>query len=339
MASSKLKKPPALLEKRTSEDPAVEEEDQRVLTAFKKLKLDAEGRCVKKAEDQSQVILKHKSESTITNDQGDEKSAEDDFESWSQSLKGFCLCDEEAAAKRGQSKWRSMCHYHQSHMRKNSSSCKNKLNFAQAVRTYRPLLQESRLKVEEDKSTPQLLRSAHFSFNLKSTKLSEGKYASLSAPASASSKDSETSPCDKASQEPAATSHTIFAEAVSKHLSDFSSLFTRDDRSAEKDKKAVSSFFNFRDSHGGRDTDRQAIGPENSSDLSNNSTSATTQSSETASAAEPVPARVDLARERTCSQEARVEEFETSVNELITYFDYYFVLPKGMSSMAEMMYA
>lgn len=46
--------------------------------------------------------------------------------------------------------------------------------------------------------------------------------------------------------------------------------------------------------------------------------------------------RQDLPIERSCSQEARLDEM--SVNELAAYFDDFIYIPKKMSSMAEMMY-
>jgi hypothetical protein len=42
--------------------------------------------------------------------------------------------------------------------------------------------------------------------------------------------------------------------------------------------------------------------------------------------------------ERTCSQEARLDESEFNVNELASYLENSLFMPKDMSSMAQMMY-
>ncbi|XP_076462572.1 uncharacterized protein LOC143294938 [Babylonia areolata] len=332
MASSEPKKPPSH-QKRTTEEPASPTRDLAVCTAFKKLKVDAEGSCVKKTESQCKSNLKHKSDCTATGDQGqrDQSGETRDCDSWSESFKSICLCDEEAFRKRGRRKWNSMCRFHQLGMRKDRTS-RNKFNLAHAVRDHKPLLQESHLKVRDSENPPQLMRSARFSFNFKGAKLSEKwdkpTWVSNKLSPSNVSKASESAACDKSA---AAKPQTVFAEAASADLQDFSSLLPGDGEAANKDSgEHVPSFDNFRDS--GR-------GSRASCTVGKDPPVASAETEGVRRDAPPaVPHVVDRALERSCSQEARVDETELGVNDMIGYFKYYFMIPKEMSSMAQMMY-
>lgn len=314
--------------------------------------------CFERKEDQSKAALKHKPDNCV------EERLQPD-EDWSKSLQNFCFCEEGAIYKKGRGRLKSMCRYHRLRMRrsststKSSASTKNSLNLAQAGRAHKPLLREGRLKLAEDKKPTQLIHSARFSFNFKPVKPPEGESKTkltfdttvidaasvltiskapakddVSPEASVSPKSGDASLTSKENTPPP---QPLFAAAASEHLFSFSSVLPKpnDSSQASGEQETAPSFEGYRVV-----PDHRCCLPARDQGGTGQFSALIPQRSETmggvAASASP---RVDITVERSCSQQARLDENEVNVTELAAYVDNFLFLPKEMSAMAQMMYA
>ena len=305
---------------------------------------------MKKSESHSEDTLKHKPDASSAEDAEQTGEPASDKEEWSQRLQKFCFCEEGAASKNGRAKWRSMCRYHQLRMRKGCPAVhsKNSLNLARAVRAHRPLLQEGRLKQTDskNKTLPLFMRCARFEFTYKPVKLGETidksgvRTPPLETATSVAATDGISAKAggskglaSPASKKSTSASPPVFAAAASQKLSTFSSLHTDSKDAAHSSKHPMPTFEGYRSA-----PDCQRRLPLWPSVNQSQSHTSSPPHTEGGGAAATVPPRVELAVERSCSQEARLDESEVSVNELAAYFDNFLYMPKEMSSMAQMMY-
>jgi len=151
--------------------------------------------------------------------------------------------------------------------------------------------------------------------------------------------------------------HPLFAAAASEHLFSFSSMLPKpeDSSQASSEQDFVPKFEGYRvdpvrrcrlpvkdQGAAGRSpvlvpvSDQGGAGQSPMPVPPRSETGAGAAAAAAATAASP---RVDLAVERSCSQQARLDENEINVTELAAYVDNSLFLPKEMSAMAQMMYA
>ncbi|KAK7100180.1 hypothetical protein V1264_023171 [Littorina saxatilis] len=302
---------------------------------------------------------------------------EESNEDWSQSLQKFCFCEKGAVSKKGRPRWRSMCRYHRLRMKKdiNSKCSQGSSNLVQASHTQKPVLRESKLKQVERPGAQFTMRAARFNFKpsvqseIRFNFVKPGEIAfgskhddhtevlaagtaftkenkhvlapktSLTAVGSATPKDTTPAkPNESANTRTiAASSHSVFAAEASKRLLSFSSITPKPGRSgASSSCKPAPKFEGHRVDRSDRRhhlalwSQNRASRPSHLSSSHSRTTVATPLTA--------VPSRIDLSMERSCSQEARLDESEFNVNELAAYFDNFLYMPKEMSSMAQMMY-
>lgn len=223
-----------------------------------------------------------------------------------------------------------------------SSSSKNSFNLVQAACRRKPLLREARLKFLVNQRKKQLIHPSRLKHTSKTTYLNNNKVKALSTAVSlqssprctvvsvgAGSLDKEKPASDK--------SRALFGEGIAGYSPCFSSLITHNKyhfKSGAK-KDAMVMFKDYREN------------PSSTANtLKQNAllepclfTPVHREVSHAACSALSAPSlvsRPELSLERSCSQEARLDEM--SVNELAAYFEDFIYIPKKMSSMAEMMY-
>ena len=312
---------------------------------------------MERREDQSATILRHKPDANGVEHEGQHQPDED----WSQSLQNFCFCEEGAIYKKGRGRFKSMCRFHRQRTRRGSASSKSGLNLAHVGRSHKPLVRAGRLKLATDRPPTQILCSARFNFSYKPVKPpdSGGKdppaapvVDSAAAPAVSRTPEAKDGTGLRASASPnsgdsgsasgesaAAPPQSLFSAAASGQLFTFSSVLPKPSDSssslAASRPETVPSFQGYR-----AVTDHRFRWPVCDQGGDSQSALPSPRSDGAGGAAAAwAPSRADLALERSCSLQARLDESEVNVTELAAYMDNLLFLPKEMSAMAQMMYA
>ncbi|KAK7501189.1 hypothetical protein BaRGS_00007674 [Batillaria attramentaria] len=330
----------------TTEDD--QECDQILHTALKKLKMDSECACTVTKKADSQAPLKHKHDPGLVSTTAGEQQGEDESE-WSKPLENLCLCDTQASGETI-SKPLCTCHKHRWHKAK-STGARNNLNLAHAAGVRKPILREPRLRFPVGDKSKQVLRASRLRVASKAgvskelsaalTNNMSASYTSTTASLSSSGTISASTHSQAQQTKQSVPSQAAFASASLGDLASFASLTlsppfrTHHNPDREKRAEAAPQFDGYRDSL--RPTPLSARRSELlESAAAMTGGTAAPESHASPPVAVPSPSKLDLTMERSCSQEARLDEM--SVNELAAYFDDFIHIPKKMSSMAEMMY-
>lgn len=332
------------------------ESDHILHTALKKLKMDSgsECACTVTKEADNQALLKHKHDPNITARSVMEEQ-EEAREKWSETLQNFCLCDPQPDGGQSNSHSEPLYHCHRHRRKKSkSTSVRNSLNLAHAAGVRKPVLREPKLLFPVDvkgKKVPVLRASclkvaskADVSQGIPSVftdTVASASYTNATATTSfsvSSTVVSSQSPCE---QSGAVRATAVFMLASTGHRTCFSSLSSSvSSKDREKPAESVPQFNGYRDNMRPSSVFTPRLP---NLVLPAGNTLSTSPVSAQESIASPPPtvvssaARLDLTMDRSCSQEARLDEM--SVNELAAYFEDFIHIPKKMSSMAEMMYA
>ncbi|OWF43446.1 oxidative stress-responsive serine-rich protein 1-like [Mizuhopecten yessoensis] len=203
---------------------------------------------------------------------------------------------------------------------------RNKYNYANISGSPRRLIREARLKLHHsEKDRKHIIRSARLKLIKKERKSDPTGLNVMKLPKSGNN----------------SSDISVFGSGTKAALTDFSSMCISSKKSTEGNHSIASFDVDHPQGvYGGRKHSRDDESKSNSPDSSCSPKAKTARHSKTRSApgtsVESCKTSQDQVFERSCSQEARLDDM--TVNELAGYFEDFVYIPKKMSSMAEMMY-